>query len=248
MKAPAPAAASLAPPKLELRGICKSFPGVRALNDVSFAIWPGETHMLLGENGAGKSTLMKILCGAVSADSGEILYENRPTTIASPADARRLGIAIIFQEFSLVPHLDIAHNIFLGRAPRGRLPGSIDRARLYAETRRVLDMIGFDIDPRESVHRLRRRPAADGRNRQGAFAEGAHPGDGRADRRPHRPRERTAVRDDRAAEGGRRRHRLHLAPDGRGLRARRPHHGAARRPARRAACCRARRRPTNWCG
>ncbi|MGD0565237.1 MAG: sugar ABC transporter ATP-binding protein [Roseiarcus sp.] len=153
-KTPALAAASLAPPKLELRGICKSFPGVRALNDVSFSIWPGETHMLLGENGAGKSTLMKILCGAVSADSGEILYENRPTTIASPADARRLGIAVIFQEFSLVPHLDIAHNIFLGRAPRGRLPGAIDRARLYADTRRVLDMIGFDIDPRESVHRL----------------------------------------------------------------------------------------------
>ena len=69
----APAETSLAPPKLELRGISKSFPGVRALNDVSFAIWPGETHMLLGENGAGKSTLMKILCGAIHADSGEIL-------------------------------------------------------------------------------------------------------------------------------------------------------------------------------
>ena len=150
----APAEASVTPPKLELRGISKSFPGVRALSEVSFSIWPGETHMLLGENGAGKSTLMKILCGAVAADSGEIVYENRPVTIASPADARRLGIAVIFQEFSLVPHLDIAHNIYLGRAPRGRLPGSIDHKRLYADARRVLDMIGFDIDPRESVHRL----------------------------------------------------------------------------------------------
>jgi ribose transport system ATP-binding protein len=150
----APARASLAPPKLELRGISKSFPGVRALSDVSFAIWPGETHMLLGENGAGKSTLMKVLCGAVPADSGEIVYEGRVTSVASPVDARRLGIAVIFQEFSLVPHLDIAHNIYLGRAPRGRAPGAIDHARLYADARRVLDMIGFDIDPHESVHRL----------------------------------------------------------------------------------------------
>jgi len=150
----APAEASVMPPKLELRGISKSFPGVRVLSEVSFSIWPGETHMLLGENGAGKSTRMKILCGAVPADSGEIVYENRPVTIASPADARRLGIAVIFQEFSLVPHLDIAHNIYLGRAPRGRLPGSIDHKRLYADARRVLDMIGFDIDPRASVHRL----------------------------------------------------------------------------------------------
>jgi ribose transport system ATP-binding protein len=149
-----PAEANAAPPKLELRGISKSYPGVRALSEVSFAIWPGETHMLLGENGAGKSTLMKVLCGAISADSGEILYEGRPHVIASPADARRLGIAVIFQEFSLVPHLDIAHNIYLGRAPRGRLPGSIDRERLYADARRVLATIGFDVDPRESVHRL----------------------------------------------------------------------------------------------
>ncbi|MFZ2110213.1 MAG: sugar ABC transporter ATP-binding protein [Roseiarcus sp.] len=150
----APAEVSVTPSKLELRAISKSFPGVRALSEVSFSIWPGETHMLLGENGAGKSTLMKILCGAIRADSGEIVYENRTVTIASPADARRLGIAVIFQEFSLVPHLDIAHNIYLGRAPRGRLPGSIDHKRLYADARRVLDMIGFDIDPRESVHRL----------------------------------------------------------------------------------------------
>ena len=150
----APAEAGLASPKLEPRGICKSFPGVHALSDVSFAIWPGETHMLLGENGAGKSTLMKVLCGAVSADSGEVIHESPPATIASLADARRLGIAVIFQEFSLVPHLDIAHNIYLGRARRGRLPGSIDRKRLSADARRVLDTIGFDIDPRESVHHL----------------------------------------------------------------------------------------------
>ena len=152
MKAPAPAAASLAPPKLELRGICKSFPGVRALDDVSLAIWPGETQML-GENGAGESTLIKVLFGAVAADAGEIVFKGKPVKIASPADARALGIAVIFQDFSLVPYLDIAQNIFLGRAFPGRVPGSIDRARLYREAKRVLDMIGFAIDPRESVHR-----------------------------------------------------------------------------------------------
>jgi ABC-type multidrug transport system fused ATPase/permease subunit len=109
----------LAAPKLELRGVSKVFPGVRALTDVSLSIWPGETHMVLGENGAGKSTLMKVLCGAVSADSGEILYDGSPRRIASPADARELGIAVIFQEFSLVPHLDVAQNVFLGASPKG---------------------------------------------------------------------------------------------------------------------------------
>jgi ABC-type Fe3+/spermidine/putrescine transport system ATPase subunit len=104
-------------PKLELRGVSKALPGVRALTDVSLSIWPSETHMVLGENGAGKSTLMKVLCGAVPADSGEILYDGSPRRIASPADARELGIAVIFQEFSLVPHLDVAQNVFLGREP-----------------------------------------------------------------------------------------------------------------------------------
>jgi ribose transport system ATP-binding protein len=144
----------LAAPKLELRGVSKAFPGVRALTDVSLSIWPGETHMVLGENGAGKSTLMKVLCGAVSADSGEILYDGSPRRIASPADARELGIAVIFQEFSLVPHLDVAQNVFLGREPQGWIPGTTNRTRLYTETRRVLETIGFDIDPRKSVHRL----------------------------------------------------------------------------------------------
>jgi ribose transport system ATP-binding protein len=159
LKAPAavldrPDSLTPAAPVLELRGICKSFPGVRALDDVSFAVWAGETHMLLGENGAGKSTLMKVLCGAIAADAGDVLHHGRPVAIATPADARALGIAVIFQEFSLVPYLDIAQNIFLGRNFRGRIPGVLDRPRLYREARLVLDMIGFDIDPRTKVHRL----------------------------------------------------------------------------------------------
>ena len=142
------------PPVLELRGISKSFPGVRALSDVSFSAWPGEIHMLLGENGAGKSTLMKVLCGAVQADAGSFRHKGQEVAIGSPVEARALGVAVIFQEFSLVPYLDIAQNIFLGRAPAGRIPGTIDTARMYRDAKRILDSIGFEIDPRERVHRL----------------------------------------------------------------------------------------------
>jgi ribose transport system ATP-binding protein len=139
-------------PLFELRNISKSFPGVQALDDVSFEIRAGETHMLLGENGAGKSTLMKVLCGAYRADAGSFLHQGAPVTIAAPADARRFGIAVIFQDFTLVPYLDIAQNIFLGREfTRG---GLLDRGRLYREARRVLDTIGFEIDPRMPVHSL----------------------------------------------------------------------------------------------
>lgn len=143
-----------APPLFELRGISKEFPGVKALDDVSFAVWPGEVHMLLGENGAGKSSLMKVLCGVYRADAGEFIYKGEKVAIGSSADAQRLGIAVIFQEFSLVPFLDIAQNIFLGREPAGLLPGTINRRKLLADARRVLDMIGFDIDPTIVVDKL----------------------------------------------------------------------------------------------
>ncbi len=146
----APAAA----PLFELRGICKEFPGVKALDDVSFSVWPGEVHMLLGENGAGKSCLMKVLCGAYRADSGEFFYKGGKVAISSAADAQKLGIAVIFQEFSLVPYLDIAQNIFLGREPAGRIPGTIDRRRILNDAKRILDSIGFDIDPSITVHKL----------------------------------------------------------------------------------------------
>ena len=141
-------------PLLELRGISKEFPGVKALDDVSFAIFPGEVHMLLGENGAGKSSLMKVLCGAYRADAGEFYYKGDKVEISSTADAQKLGIAVIFQEFSLVPYLDIAQNIFLGREPKGLIPGTIDRRKILADARRVLDTIGFEIDPSTTVDKL----------------------------------------------------------------------------------------------
>jgi ribose transport system ATP-binding protein len=126
---------------VELRGVSKHFPGVQALEDVSLEIHSGEVHILLGQNGAGKSTLMKVLYGAYQPDRGEVLVEGRPVRIASPAVARRLGIAVIFQEFSLVPYLDLAHNIFLGREPRGPLPGPIDHAAMHARKRHRLEKI-----------------------------------------------------------------------------------------------------------
>ncbi|CAG9187355.1 sugar ABC transporter ATP-binding protein [Cupriavidus pinatubonensis] len=141
-------------PLLEMRGICKTFPGVKALDDVSFDIYPGEVHMLLGENGAGKSSLMKVLCGVYVADAGEFHHQGRRVEVSGPADTIRLGIAVIFQEFSLVPYLDIAQNIFLGREPRGRVPGSVDHAKMHAEARRLLDTLGMDISTHTPVHRL----------------------------------------------------------------------------------------------
>ncbi|WER48337.1 sugar ABC transporter ATP-binding protein [Cupriavidus sp. WKF15] len=141
-------------PLFEMRGICKDFPGVKALDDVSFAIYPGEVHMLLGENGAGKSSLMKVLCGVYLADAGEFYHNGRRVSVTGPADTMGLGIAVIFQEFSLVPYLDIAQNIFLGREPRGRVPGSVDHARMHAEARRLLDILGMDLSTHTPVHRL----------------------------------------------------------------------------------------------
>lgn len=145
VKAPAPV--------LELKGITKRFPGVMALDGVDLALYPGEVHMLLGENGAGKSTLMKILCGAYTADEGQILFDAQPVAMEDAAAGRALGVAVIFQEYSLVPHLSIAHNIFLGREPRNRW-GLIDQARLYADAAAVLAGLQVDLDPRREVHGL----------------------------------------------------------------------------------------------
>jgi ribose transport system ATP-binding protein len=145
-----PSSASVwrAPALLSLSRICKCFPGVRALQDVSVELYAGEVHMLLGENGAGKSSLIKVLYGAYRADAGQIHFAGRPVDIDSPADARRLGIAVIFQEFSLVPFLTVAQNIYLGREPRHPVTRLIDHARMHRDARAVLHSLGLDYDTR----------------------------------------------------------------------------------------------------
>ncbi len=140
-------------PILDMRQITKAFPGVVALDRVSFSCQAGEVHALVGQNGAGKSTLMKILAGALQPDSGEIRLKGQPVQIRSPRQAQALGISIIYQEFNLLPDLTVAENIFLGRPPRTRL-GTVDWKRLRQEARAVLDRLGVQIDVDQPVRRI----------------------------------------------------------------------------------------------
>ncbi len=142
-----------AAPALRMTGICKAYPGVRALSGVDLEVQRGEVHVLLGENGAGKSTLMKILSGAVNRDAGGIEMDGRIVEIESPRQAHGLGVRTIYQELTLVPYLSAAENIFLGREPR-RLPGVIDVRRMRGEAARLLGSLGVRIDPDRPVREL----------------------------------------------------------------------------------------------
>ena len=141
-------------PLLEMRGIRKSFPGVLALDNVHLTVLPGEILALLGENGAGKSTLMRCLNGVFTPDAGEILWQGQPVTIRSPHDAQRLGISMIHQELALIPYLNAGQNIYLGREPKGRLPGTLDWGALYRDARAQLERLSLDIDPHTPVRQL----------------------------------------------------------------------------------------------
>lgn len=138
------------PPRLALAHITKRYPGVIANDDVSLAVAPGEIHAVLGENGAGKSTLMKIIFGAVRPDAGEMHFNGAPVSIASPHDARNLGIAMVFQHFSLFDTLTVAENIALGLPPAeaGNLKQLSERIRATAER------YGLPLEPQRHVHTL----------------------------------------------------------------------------------------------
>jgi ABC-type sugar transport system ATPase subunit len=141
-------------PILKLEGIAKSFPGVRALADISFDVRPGEVHALLGENGAGKSTLIKIMSGVYRPDAGTMTLEEKPVAFASPQEAQAAGIATIYQELLLFPELSVAENIFMGHAPKNRI-GAIDWGRMRERAREVLDSLDIrDLDVRAPVGAL----------------------------------------------------------------------------------------------
>ena len=138
---------------LEMRNITKDFPGVRALEDVTFQVRRGEIHALVGENGAGKSTLMKILSGVYRADEGEIWLRGKRVTATRPRAMIDAGVSVIYQELNLVPYLSVAENVFLGREPR-RAGGFIDWKRMRAEVKRLLEPFGLSLDPRAPVYSI----------------------------------------------------------------------------------------------
>jgi len=131
-------------PLIELKHICKEFPGVRALDDVNFTLRAGEVHILLGENGAGKSTLIKILSGLYHPTSGEIYINGEQQHFPGPKSAEKAGIATIYQELNLCENLDVAENIFIGRLPNHF--GSVDKKKLHEMARSALDELNLDYD------------------------------------------------------------------------------------------------------
>lgn len=139
---------------LEMRGIDKAFPGVRALNDIDFVVRRGQCHCLVGENGAGKSTLIKILSGAYQRDRGTIRINGRDTGHLTPHLAQELGVSVIYQELELIPNLSVAENIMLGQAPVGLPGGFISWNKVYETAQELLDDLGVDIDPRAPVKDL----------------------------------------------------------------------------------------------
>ena len=142
---------------LEMRGVCKSFPGVKALDHVQLKLRPGTVHALMGENGAGKSTLMKCMFGIYKMDEGEVLIDGEHVDINDPMDALEKGIAMVHQELQPIPARTIGENIFLGRYPMKKLLGFIpmvDHKTMYANTAELLKKVRMDFDPRQKVGEL----------------------------------------------------------------------------------------------
>ncbi len=139
-----------ATPALRLDGIVKTFPGVRALDGVSFSVLPGEVHALMGENGAGKSTLMKVLGGIYQPDEGQITVSEVPVVMRSPLEAKAKGIVFIHQELSLATELSVAENIYLGELPRKSF-GRVDWATLNARTSEILSRLKVGFGPGDRV-------------------------------------------------------------------------------------------------
>jgi simple sugar transport system ATP-binding protein len=156
MSGPHPSATSAAVPRLRLEHVTKRYGDLAANDDVSLLVQPGEIHSILGENGAGKSTLMKVIYGAIRPDAGEIHFDGKPVQVRSPHEARRLGIAMVFQHFSLFDTLTVAENVWLG------LDSSLPLAEVSKGIRAKAAEYGLELEPERAVHTLsvgeRQRP------------------------------------------------------------------------------------------
>ena len=138
---------------LKIQGISKTYPGVRALQEVSFDVERASIHAIMGENGAGKSTLMQIIAGAQRPSAGSLEFDGHEVHFSSPADAQAIGIAIVYQELNLSPNLSVAENIFLGSEPR-IARAFVDRQTQRAKSTEILDRLGIHFDPDTLVGRL----------------------------------------------------------------------------------------------
>jgi L-arabinose transport system ATP-binding protein len=138
--------------RVHFEEICKSFPGVRALDRISFGVQSGSVHGLIGENGAGKSTLLKILSGAYHPDSGLVVIDGQPRTFRNTRDADQAGVSIIYQELNLVPEMTVAENILLGMLPSHA--GILDRRTMLAKARAQLGRLALDVSPTTKTKRL----------------------------------------------------------------------------------------------
>lgn len=142
---------------LEMRDVCKAFPGVKALDHVQLKLRPGKVHALMGENGAGKSTLMKCMFGIYKMDEGQIYMDGEPVTISDPMEALTKGIAMVHQELQPIPARTIGENIFLGRYPMKKALGFIpviDHKKMYDDTAQLLKKVRMNFDPRQKVGEL----------------------------------------------------------------------------------------------
>ena len=140
-------------PILKLENIVKTFPGVKALDGVKLDVYPGEVHALCGENGAGKSTLMKIIAGAQGYTSGKMYMEGKDVVFHSTKEAEKMGIAMIYQEFNMVPELSVAENMYLGRLPK-KTTGFVDSRKLYEDADQVLKKLNLKFSSRTKVKDL----------------------------------------------------------------------------------------------
>ena len=137
---------------LRMEGICKSFPGVKALDNAQLSVRAGTVHALMGENGAGKSTLIKSLTGVYHADRGTIWLEGNAISPKNTAHAQQLGIGTVYQEVNLLPNMSVADNLFIGREPRRF--GLLRRKEMEARATKLMESYGFSLDVREPLNRF----------------------------------------------------------------------------------------------